>query len=111
MQARYDQLVKSGATAISSDMLFGEDNVPKSKGTDGRWSTPASISAIGEKLQDQLIARASFGSGGGSIDGYKTAAKETADKIYEKGTYVASGAYTKASQAKHAALDWITSMT
>ena len=25
VQARYDQLVKSGATAISSDMLFGRE--------------------------------------------------------------------------------------
>ena len=42
---------------------------------------------------------------------YKDAAKETAGKIYEKGTYVASGAYNKASLAKQSAMDWITSMT
>lgn len=29
VQARYEQLVKSGATAISSDMLFGRDPEPK----------------------------------------------------------------------------------
>ena len=42
---------------------------------------------------------------------YKVAAKETAGRIMEKSQYVANGAYSKASQAKHAALDWITSMT
>ena len=106
---RYEQLKKSGATAISSEMMFGEGNDPKLK--EQRWSTPAAISALSEKLQDQLVARSpSFGSGG-NVEVYKQSAKETADKIYEKGTYVANGAYTKASQAKHAALDWITSMT
>jgi len=28
---RYEQLVKSGATAISSEMMFGEGNDPKLK--------------------------------------------------------------------------------
>lgn len=28
VQAKYDQLIKSGATAISSDMLFGEQPKP-----------------------------------------------------------------------------------
>jgi len=40
VQARYEQLVKSGATAISSDMLFGREEQqarePNSQG--GRWS-------------------------------------------------------------------------
>jgi len=45
VQARYEQLVRSGAKAISSDMLFGNDHEIKSKtgGEAGRWSTPASI--------------------------------------------------------------------
>ena len=78
----------------------------------GRFSTPASVPSLTERLSDHILARGSFGSGGGgSMEGYKDAAKETAGKLYEKSTYVATGAYTKASQAKHAALDWITSMT
>jgi len=103
--------VKSGATAISSEMLFGKDNDPKRDDNNGgRWSTPVSMTTLGERLQDHLMARNSFGSGG-STEEYKKAAKETADKLYEKGSYVAAGAYSKASMAKHAALDWITSMT
>lgn len=62
MQARYEQLVKSGATAISSDMLFGTEEAPKQQ-EQGRWSTPASLSALGEKLVDHVeVARASLGS-------------------------------------------------
>lgn len=38
------------------------------------------------------------------MEDYKVAAQETAGRL-------ATGAYAKASQAKHAALDWITSMT
>jgi len=49
VQARYEQLVKSGATAISSDMMFGREEKQATQ-QEGRWSTPASISAIGEKL-------------------------------------------------------------
>jgi hypothetical protein len=51
VQARYEALVKSGATAISSDMLFGEEaKATQAQGGQGRWSTPASLSALGEKL-------------------------------------------------------------
>lgn len=50
VQARYEQLCKSGVTAISSDMLFGREEEPRPKPEAGRWSTPATISAIGEKL-------------------------------------------------------------
>lgn len=50
VQAKYEQLVKSGATAISSDMLFGEEE--KKASQPDRWSTPAAIQTIGEKLQD-----------------------------------------------------------
>jgi len=64
VQARYEQLVKSGATAISSDMLFGDDKPKESNGEGGRWSTPASLADLGEKLQDHLQARSSIGSGG-----------------------------------------------
>jgi hypothetical protein len=43
------------------------------------------------------VARSpSFGSGG-NVEQYKVAAKEKAGKIYEKGEYVAKGAYSKAS--------------
>ena len=52
--------MKSGATAISSDMLFGRDPEPKqdkNQAAAGRWSTPASLSAIGEKIQDYLPSR------------------------------------------------------
>ena len=88
-------------------MLFGEGNDPKDK----RWSNSASIHAFGEKLQDHLVvARSSLGSGG-NMEEYKQQAKEKAGQLMEKGSYVAAGAYTKASQAKHAALDWITNMT
>lgn len=39
VQARYEQLVKSGATAISSDMLFGrEEQVKQPSSQGGRWS-------------------------------------------------------------------------
>jgi hypothetical protein len=90
-------------------MFFGEED-KANKEKEGRWSTPASVS-FGERIQDQIIARASFGSGSESIESYKQAAKETAGKMLEKGQYVASGAYSKAREAKHAALDWITSFT
>jgi hypothetical protein len=60
VQARYEALVKSGATAIGSEMLFGEEE--KAKDSNGRWSTPASLASFGEKLQDTLIARSSVGS-------------------------------------------------
>jgi hypothetical protein len=61
VQKRYEALVKSGATAIGSEMLFGQDEQPN-EGAAGRWSTPASIVGFGEKLQDHLISRSSFGS-------------------------------------------------
>ena len=50
--------MKSGATAISSDMLFGEEE--KKAAQPDRWSTPAAISTIGEKIQG--LSRQSFGS-------------------------------------------------
>ena len=60
MQARYEQLVKSGVTAISSDMLFGREEEPRPQQEAGRWSTPAgTLSAIGEKIYD---IRSSVGS-------------------------------------------------
>ena len=43
VQKRYEALVKSGATAIGSEMLFGEEEKPKDTGSAGRWSTPASL--------------------------------------------------------------------
>jgi len=43
VQKRYEALIKSGATAIGSEMLFGEDEKPKDNGSAGRWSTPASL--------------------------------------------------------------------
>lgn len=113
--------MKSGATAISSDMLFGREAEEKQKKEDPRWNS-ASLGALGEKLQDHLYARSSVGSksssiismlsnpfyqsplGNNSMEDYKVAAQETAGRL-------ATGAYAKASQAKHAALDWITSMT
>jgi hypothetical protein len=42
---------------------------------------------------------------------YKDQAKETAGVVYDKSSYIASGAYTKASAAKEAATDWFSSMT
>jgi hypothetical protein len=54
VQARYEALVKSGATAIGSEMLFGQDEQPKDEGSAGRWSTPASLAGFGEKLQDHI---------------------------------------------------------
>jgi hypothetical protein len=62
VQKRYEALVKSGATAIGSEMLFGQDEQPKDEGSAGRWSTPASIVGFGGRLQDHLISRSSFGS-------------------------------------------------
>ena len=78
MHAKYEQLVKSGATAISSEMMFGTDT----KDSKQRWSTPAqSLSTFGEKLQDHLIvARTSFGSGE-----HREILKQKAEQIYEKG--------------------------
>lgn len=61
------------------------------KPTEGRWSTPANMPSFTERLQDHIIARSSMGSGSGE------AIKKTATNIYEKGTYVANGAYEKAS--------------
>lgn len=69
VQARYEQLVKSGATAISSDMLFGreeEKKQPASQG--GRWSQPAvaaSLQAMGENASAAIgtaMSRSSLGS-------------------------------------------------
>ena len=70
VQARYEQLVKSGATAISSDMLFGREEQmakqPSSQG--GRWSQPAvaaSLQAMGEKTTaviGNVMSRSSMGS-------------------------------------------------
>ena len=60
VQKRYEALIKSRATAIGSEMLFGEEEKPKEAA--GRWSTPASLQGLGEKLQDQIAARSSFGS-------------------------------------------------
>jgi len=53
--------------------------------------------------------RISVGSEGGSSISEKGAA--LASGAYNKGGELASGAYQGASYAKHAALDWITSMT
>ena len=69
VQARYDQLVKSGATAISSDMLFGREEQPKQPSSQGgRWSQPQvaqSLQAMGEKTQEMIgnvMSRSSLGS-------------------------------------------------
>jgi hypothetical protein len=97
-------------------MLFGEEEKAKENSSAGRWSTPASLATLTERLQDTLVARNSFGSkfatslffllgsGSGSIKEAVTSAKALARSY-------APGAYDKASQAKHAALDWITNMT
>lgn len=70
VQEKYKQLISSGATAISSEMMFGEE---QSKQEAGRWSTPSMVSFT-EKLQDHLtVARASIGSG--SVQDYKAQAK------------------------------------
>jgi len=89
VQQRYEALIKSGATAIGSEMLFGEEEKAKDTGSAGRWSTPASLQGLGERLSDQLAARSSFGSAGsGSIsDTIKSAkkmAKGYAPEAYEK---------------------------
>lgn len=137
VQARYEQLVKSGATAISSDMLFGrEEQMKQASNQGGRWSQPAvtaSLQALGEKAQAAVgaaMSRSSVGSNNAGADGsegsgladYTAKGKELASGAYAKGGELASGAYVKggelanatygkASYAKHAALDWITSMT
>ena len=57
VQARYEALVKSGATAISSDMMFGTEESQANQ-KDGRWSTPAAkVATFGERLQDHISAR------------------------------------------------------
>lgn len=82
-------------------MLFGKE--PEKKEA-GRWSTPAQIQALSEKLQDKF-ARTSFGSGNsGSLNEYKEAARQKAEAL-------ANVTYQKASNAKHAALDWLSSYT
>ena len=89
-------------------MMFGKEEERKSNGGK-RWSQPETVS-LGQRLSDQYqAARLTTGSNG--LTQYKDSAKETAGVIYEKGTYVANGAYTKAYQAKDAALDWFTTMT
>jgi hypothetical protein len=104
VQKRYEMLVKSGAKAISSEMLFGEETKQSQKKEQGRWSTPVSLQAIGDKIQDHIIARTSIGSSSGqSMEEYKQQAKQRASEIAAK-------TYEKASQAKHAALDWFSSM-
>ena len=69
VQARYEQLVKSGATAISSDMLFGREEQPKQPASQGgRWSQPQvaqSLQAMGESAQEMIgnvMSRSSLGS-------------------------------------------------
>ena len=123
VQARYDLLVKSGATAISSDMLFGrEEQVKQPSSQGGRWSQPAvaaSLQAMGERTQAAIgnaMSRSSMGSeGSSSLQEYKDVLKEKGGQLasgaYQKGGELAAGAYQSATYAKHAALDWITSMT
>jgi hypothetical protein len=55
-----------------------------------------------------ILTNISIGNG---IQDYKESASATAGVVMEKGTYIANGAYNKASQAKHAALDWFSSVT
>ena len=69
VQARYDLLVKSGATAISSDMLFGREEQTRQQqqqSQGGRWSQPAvaeTLQAMGERTQAAIAnARNSMGS-------------------------------------------------
>ena len=44
VQARYEALMKSNVTAISSDMMFGREPKPEKK--EGRWSTGAAMNKI-----------------------------------------------------------------
>lgn len=90
----------------------------------------ASLQAMGEKTQaaiGSVLSRSSVGSGGGSsLNEYKDALSskgaelasgayqkggELASGAYAKGAELASGSYQSASYAKHAALDWLTSLT
>ena len=116
VQQRYEALIKSGATAIGSEMLFGEEEKAKDTGSAGRWSTPASLQGLGEKLSDQIAARSSFGSKLKPFDQFLLGAgsgsiTETIQSAKQMAKGYAPEAYEKASQAKHAALDWITGMT
>lgn len=61
-----------------------------------------------KEMLGNAMSRSSVGSDGSSIR-EKSAA--LANGAYNKGGELASGAYQHASYAKHAALDWITSMT
>lgn len=72
----------------------------------------ASIQAMGESAQEMygnVKNRISVGSEGGSSISEKGAA--IANGAYSKGGELATGAYQGASYAKHAALDWLTTMT
>lgn len=79
VQARYEALVKSGATAISSDMMFGNEESQANQ-KDGRWSTPAAkVATFGERLQDHIAARSISSVGTNlNVKEYKDQAKQTA---------------------------------
>jgi hypothetical protein len=102
MQKKYSEI---STNAMSSEMFFAKENEANNE-KEGRYSTPTSMPSFSERIQDHMAARSSIGSGNN-----REAIKQTANNIYEKGQYVANGAYVKASVAKSAALDWITSMT
>ena len=54
-----DALAKARAKKAGTTV---EEEKAKDTGSAGRWSTPASLQGLGERLSDQLAARSSFGS-------------------------------------------------
>jgi len=69
---------------------------------------------MGEKTSaviGNVMSRSSLGSDGSYNEALKQKSAAIAGAAYEKGGELASGAYQSASYAKHAALDWISSMT
>ena len=58
VQAKYEALVKSGATAISSDMLFDEQARARQE-KERTWNSAAVMDSVTNKLADM---RESFGS-------------------------------------------------
>lgn len=88
IEQKFAELKASGATQISSEMMFGRASGPEKP-----------QKGLLESFEQNLLGRASLGSGG-SYDEYKEAAARVAEKV---------GA--KATELKAATLDWFSQFT
>lgn len=85
---KFQQLKVTGATAISSDMMFGRASAPEN-------AQPSLI----QSFENNLLGRSSLNSGS-SYDEYKEAANRVAEKVTQE-----------ASKLKAATMDWFSQFT